>query len=144
MNVLAFNIETIPDIEGGQRIHQLLGLDDNSTSKALFHLRQQKTGSRKLPLYLQRIAAISVVYRGMDDGMDHEVSVRSLGDVNSSEAQLLKLFFDETGRGSERSEGKGIVSPLLRFCKNSAEIKIGLFEIFPSCLSNIIPGNAHT
>ena len=95
MNILAFNIETIPDIDGGQKIHQLQGLDDSSTSKALFHLRQQKTGSRKLPLYLQRIASISVVYRGMGEDMGHEVSVRSLGDENSSEADLLKLFFDE-------------------------------------------------
>jgi len=95
MNVLAFNIETIPDIEGGQRIHQLQGLDESSTSKALFHLRQQQTGSRKLPLYLQRIASISVVCRGMGEDMDHEVSVKSLGDGNSSEADLLRLFFDE-------------------------------------------------
>jgi len=95
MNVLVFTIETIPDIDGGQRIHQLQGLDDSSTSKALFHLRQQKTGSRKLPLYLQRIASISVVYRGMGENMDHEISVRSLGDANSSEAELLKLFFKE-------------------------------------------------
>lgn len=95
MNVLAFNIETIPDIEGGQRIHSLQGLDDSSTSKALFHLRQQKTGSRKLPLYLQRIASISIVYRGMGDDMDHEISVRSLGDDKSSEAELLGLFFEE-------------------------------------------------
>jgi len=95
MNVLAFNIETIPDIDGGQRIHQLQGLDDSSTSKALFHLRQQQTGSRKLPLYLQRIASISVVYRGMGEDMGHEVSVTSLGDKNSTEAELLKLFFNE-------------------------------------------------
>ena len=95
MNVLAFNIETIPDIDGGQRIHQLQGLDDSSTSKALFHLRQQQTGSRKLPLYLQRIASISIVYRGMGEDMNHEVSIRSLGDENSTEAELLKYFFDE-------------------------------------------------
>ncbi len=95
MNVLAFNIETIPDIDGGQRIHKLQGLDDSSTSKALFHLRQQQTGSRKLPLYLQRIASISVVYRGMGEDMGHEVSVNSLGDEKSTEADLLTLFFNE-------------------------------------------------
>lgn len=95
MNVLVFNIETIPDIEGGQRINSLQGLDDESTSKAMFHLRKQKTGSSELPLYLQRIASISVVYRGMGDDMNHEVSVCSLGDGNSTEAELLVLFFDE-------------------------------------------------
>lgn len=95
MNVLVFNIETVPDIDGGQRINKLQGLDDESTAKAMFHLRQQQSGSRELPLYLQRIASISVVYRGMGDDMGHEVSVRSLGDENSTEAELLILFFAE-------------------------------------------------
>ncbi len=95
MNVLVFNIETIPDIEGGQRIYNLQGLDDDSTSKALFHLRKQQSSSSELPLYLQRIASISVVYRGMGDDMDHEVSVQSLGDEKSSEAELLALFFEK-------------------------------------------------
>lgn len=95
MNVLVFNIETIPDIEGGQKIYDLQGLDDKSTAKAMFHIRQQKTACDFLPLHLQRIIAISVVYRGMSDDMGHEVSVRSLGDENSSEADLLTAFFKE-------------------------------------------------
>ena len=95
MNVLVFDIETIPDIDGGQKIYDLQGLDDSSTAKAMFHLRQQKTGRDFLPLHLQKIAAISVVYRGMADNMGQEVSVRSLGDGNSTEADLLKLFFEE-------------------------------------------------
>ena len=95
MNVLVFNIETVPDIEGGQRINNLHGLDDKSTAKALFHLRKQQSGSSELPLYLQKIASISVVYRGMGDDMGHEVSVRSLGNEESTEAELLALFFNE-------------------------------------------------
>ena len=95
MNVLVFNIETIPDIEGGQLINSLQGLDDKSTAKALFHLRKQQSGSSELPLYLQRITSISVIYRGMSDDMGHEVSVKSLGDENSTEAELLKLFFEK-------------------------------------------------
>jgi len=95
MNVLVFDIETIPDIEGGQNIHNLHGLDDESTSKALFHLQKQQTGSDELPVYLQRIASISVVYRGMGDDMGHEISVRSLGDEDSTEAELLVLFFEK-------------------------------------------------
>lgn len=99
MNVLVFDIETIPDTEGGRRIFDLgVGddaLDDKSTAKAMFHLHQQKTGRDVLPLHLQQIAAISVVYRGMGNDMEHKVSVRSLGDENSSEADLLTLFFDQ-------------------------------------------------
>ena len=95
MNVLVFDIETIPDIEGGQKIYDLEGLDDKSTAKAMFHIRQQNTGSDFLPLHLQKIIAISVVYRGMGDDMGHEVSVRSLGGENSTEADLLTEFFKE-------------------------------------------------
>lgn len=95
MNVLVFDIETVPDISGGKAIHDLQGLDDESTAKALFHLRKQQTGSDFLPLHLQKIVAISVVYRGMGEDMGHEVSVRSLGDENSTEAELLALFFNE-------------------------------------------------
>lgn len=95
MNVLVFDIETIPDIEGGQRIFDLEGLDDKSTAKAMAHLQQQKTGSDFLPLYLQKIVAISIVYRGMGDDMGKLVAVRSLGSLESTEAELLSLFFQE-------------------------------------------------
>jgi len=100
MNVLVFDIETIPDIEGGQRIFDLEGLDDKSTAKAMAHLQQQKTGSDFLPLYLQKIVAISIVYRGMGDDMGNMVAVRSLGDTSSSEADLLNLFFQEIAERS--------------------------------------------
>ncbi len=95
LNVLVFDIETIPDIEGGQAIFDLKGLDDKSTAKAMMHMHQQKTGSDFLPLHRHKIAAISVLYRGMGDDMDKAVSVRSLGDENSTENDLLKLFFEE-------------------------------------------------
>jgi len=95
MNVLVFDIETIPDIEGGQAIFDLHGLDDKSTAKAMLHIHQQKTGSDFLPLYLHKIVAISVLHRGMGDDMGKTVSVKSLGDEASTESDLLKLFFEE-------------------------------------------------
>ena len=49
MNILVFNIETTPDIEGGQAIFDLQGLDDKSTAKAMMHMHQQKTGCDSLP-----------------------------------------------------------------------------------------------
>ena len=42
MNVLVFDIETVPDITGGKIIHDLQGLDDESTAKALFHFENKK------------------------------------------------------------------------------------------------------
>jgi len=95
MNVLVFKIKTIPDIEAGQAIFDLQGLDDKSTVKAMRHMHQQKTGSDTLPLHLHKIVAISIVYRGMGDDMGRWLAVRSLGDENSTEAELLQQFFDE-------------------------------------------------
>ena len=37
MNVLVFDIETVPDLEGGSRIYDLVGLNDKDTASALFH-----------------------------------------------------------------------------------------------------------
>lgn len=118
MNVLVFKIETIPDIEGGQSIHKLQGLDDDSTSKALFHLRKQQTGSSVLPLYLQRITSISIVYRGMGDDMGDEVLVCSLGNKNSTEAELLALFFDEIEQRTPTLvswDGSGFDLPVIHY-----------------------------
>ena len=124
MNVLVFDIETIPDIDGGQRIYDLAGLDDKSTAKAMFHIRQQKSGSDFLPLHLQKIVAISVLYRGMGDDMNHEVSIRSLGDENSSEADLLTEFFEEIDKRTPTLvswNGSGFDLPVIHYrsLKNS-------------------------
>jgi predicted PolB exonuclease-like 3'-5' exonuclease len=94
MRVLAFDIETVPDVESGRRLFDLEGLSDSDTARAMQHLRYLKTGSEFLALHLQRIVVISVVYA---DG--NTVSVKSLGSAESSEAELLTRFFD----GIERS-----------------------------------------
>lgn len=90
MNIFVFDIETVPDVESGRRLHDLAGLDDNDTAQAMFALRRQETGgSDFLRLHLQRIVAISVVLRCND-----KLKVWSLGDPMSSEAELIKRFFD--------------------------------------------------
>ncbi|WP_020558492.1 3'-5' exonuclease [Thiofilum flexile] len=90
MNTLVFDIETVPDIEGGRRIYELGDLDPDGVAKAMFHLRFQKTGSEFLPHHLQRIVAISVTFRGRND----EFKVWSLGDEQASEKELIQRFFD--------------------------------------------------
>ncbi|MEZ5535486.1 MAG: 3'-5' exonuclease [Thiolinea sp.] len=95
MNTLVFDIETIPDIEGGRKIYDLgADLDDDGVAKAMFHLRFQKTGTEFLPHHLQRIAAISVTFRGRGD----EFKVWSLGDENADEAELIQRFYDGVDR----------------------------------------------
>jgi len=95
MNCLVFDIETIPDVAFGRRIYNLEGLADEQVAKAMFALRRQDTGNDFLPFEQQRVVAISCVLRSRDG-----LKVWSLGDVNSSEAELVERFFDGIERFS--------------------------------------------
>ena len=95
MNCLVFDIETIPDVALGRRLHDLGDLPDESVAKAMFSLRRQSSGTEFLPHEQQRIVAISCVLRTRDD-----LKVWSLGDVDSTEAELVKRFFDGIDRFS--------------------------------------------
>ena len=90
MNLFVFDIETVPDVEGGRRLYDLQDLPDKDTADAMFHLRREQTGgSEFLRHHLQRIVAISVVLRSRD-----MVKVWSLGDVEAPEEELIQRFFD--------------------------------------------------
>ena len=93
MNVFVFDIETIPDVEGGRRLYGLDGLSDEDVAKAMFHLRQQESGTDFLKLHLHRVVAISAVFRSRDN-----VRVWSLGDPDSDEKELVQRFFDGIDR----------------------------------------------
>jgi len=89
MNILVFDIETIPDIALGRRLHGLEGLADEQVAKAMFSLRRQESGGEFLPYEQHRIVAISCVLRSRDG-----LRVWSLGDLNSNENELVERFFD--------------------------------------------------
>ena len=113
MNVLVFDIETIPDLEGGRRIYDLDGLDDKDTASALFNIRRQETGSEFLRLHLQRVVAISVVLRSPQG-----IKVWSLGDEDSTEKQLIERFFDGIERFTPNLvswNGSGFDLPVLHY-----------------------------
>ena len=93
MNVLVFDIETIPDLDGGRRIYDLDGLNDKDTASALLNLRRQENGTEFLRLHLHRIVAISVVLRSTQG-----VKVWSLGDEDSTEKELIERFYDGIDR----------------------------------------------
>ena len=62
--VLVFDIETIPDIAGLRRLNDYSdALSDSEVATQAMAERAEKTGSEFLPLYLQRICAISCVIR---------------------------------------------------------------------------------
>lgn len=90
MNVLAFDIETIPDIEAGRRLYGLAGLSDEDTARAMFQQRRQETGgSEFLPLHLHRILAISLVLRRGED-----FRLWTLGTPDSGEAEIISRFYE--------------------------------------------------
>ncbi|MEK7759133.1 MAG: 3'-5' exonuclease, partial [Pseudomonadota bacterium] len=67
MNVLIFDIETIPDVATGRRLYELEGLSDADVAKVMFHKRREETGdSEFLRHHLHRVVAISVVLRHAD------------------------------------------------------------------------------
>lgn len=89
MNVMVFDIETVPDVESGARLYDLDGLPPADVANAMFALRQEKTGSDFLQHHLHRIVAISIVLRTRDS-----LKVWSLGDEGADEGELVARFFD--------------------------------------------------
>ena len=113
MNVLVFDIETIPDLDGGRRIYDLDGLSDKDTASALLNLRRQENGTEFLRLHLHRIVAISVVLRSAQG-----VKVWSLGDENSTEKELIERFYDGIDRFTPNLvswNGGGFDLPVLHY-----------------------------
>ena len=113
MNVLVFDIETIPDLDGGRRIYDLDGLNDKDTASALLNLRRQENGTEFLRLHLHRIVAISVVLRSTQG-----VKVWSLGDEDSTEKELIERFYDGIDRFTPNLvswNGGGFDLPVLHY-----------------------------
>lgn len=90
MSIFVFDIETVPDVVSGRRLHALEGLSDSDVAQAMFKLRREETGhSDFLRLHLQKIVAISVILRTPD-----KLKVWSLGESESPEKELITRFFD--------------------------------------------------
>ncbi|MCK5813959.1 MAG: ribonuclease H-like domain-containing protein [Cocleimonas sp.] len=88
MSILAYSLITIPDFSTGSKLHDLQGLDDKGTAKALFHLQAQQSGDECLPSYLQQIVAISMVL------LDHDEKVQTVTLKDDQEVDSLNTFFD--------------------------------------------------
>ncbi len=89
VNTLVFDIETVPDVALGRRLHGLDGLSDEQVAKAMFALRRQAVGGEFLAHEQHRIVAISCVLRSREG-----LRVWSLGEAGASEGELIERFFD--------------------------------------------------
>jgi predicted PolB exonuclease-like 3'-5' exonuclease len=115
MNWLVFDIETVPDIELGRELYNLQGLPDESVAKAMFAQARaaSSSGSDFLPLEQHRVVAISCLWRSRD-----ALKLWTLGDLESSEADLVARFFDGIEKYSPELvswNGAGFDLPVLHY-----------------------------
>ena len=114
MNVLAFDIETIPDLDAGRRLYGLEGLPDEDVGRAMLQKRRQETGgSEFLPLHLHRVAAISIAMRNREG-----FKVWTLATVESDEKEIVARFFEGIEKFSPDLvswNGSGFDMPVLNY-----------------------------
>lgn len=115
MNILVFDIETIPDVDSARRLYNLEGLDDKDVAEVMFSQRRQATGGDNefLRLHLHKVVAISVVLRTTD-----KISVWSLGDLDSNEKEIVHRFFEGIEKYSPMLvswNGSGFDLPVLNY-----------------------------
>lgn len=92
--VLAFDIETVPDVAGIRRLYDLPdSLPDHEAAEVAFQKRRIQTGSDFLPPQLHRVVVISCVLREGDG-----VKVFSLGEPDTGERDAIQRFFDGVDR----------------------------------------------
>lgn len=113
VNTLVFDIETVPDVELGRRLHGVDDLDDDSVAKIMFFKQRQARQTDFLPLPQHRIVAISAVLRSRD-----ELHVFTLGDIDATEKDIVGRFYDGIERYSPELvswNGTGFDLPVLNY-----------------------------
>jgi 3'-5' exonuclease len=88
--VLAFDIETVPDVAGLRTLHEIdARVPDGDVAEFAFRERRARSGQDFLPLHLHRIVAIACALREGDT-----FRCWSLGNPDAGEADLIQRFFD--------------------------------------------------
>jgi len=94
-SILVFDIETVPDVAGLRRLHNLSEtLTDAQVVKQITDQRAAEGSSEFLPLYLQQIVAIScVIRRSTKEGLP-QFKVGSLGHIGDDEKTIITAFYE--------------------------------------------------
>lgn len=112
--VLAFDIETIPDIAGLRRLYELPAtLADAEVAEFAFQKQRAKNGADFLPHHLQRIVVISCAMHS-DEGF----RVWSLAEPKSGEGEIIQRFFDGIAKYTPQLvswNGGGFDLPVLHY-----------------------------
>jgi 3'-5' exonuclease len=95
VSVLAFDIETIPDVAG---LRALRGADpalsDAEVYGAEIAERKERGKSDFMPLHLQRVLAVSCVFRGARGSLQVRSFVDDESEGRSHEAEVIQEFFN--------------------------------------------------
>lgn len=113
MNLFVFDIETVPDVKGGARLHEFSNLSDQEIAEAMFTLRRAQTGNDFIRHHLQQVVAISCVFVQHDT-----IKVWSLGDIDASEDEIITRFFagiDKYTPNLVSWNGSGFDLPVLHY-----------------------------
>jgi predicted PolB exonuclease-like 3'-5' exonuclease len=117
--VLVFDIETIPDVAGLRRLNDYSdALSDSEVAAKAMAERAEKTGSDFLPLYLQRICAISCVIRRTTKDGSPQIKVGTLGTSQDDEKVLIQTFFELVEKYTPQLvswNGSGFDLPVLHY-----------------------------
>lgn len=96
--ILAFDIETIPDVAGLRRLHNLPDtLGDSDVVEIVQRLLRQKRGNDFFPLHLHRVATISCVLQQFNCTNIQPLQIFSLprdNDNLKSEEKAIHQFFE--------------------------------------------------
>lgn len=89
--ILAFDIETIPDVNGIRQLYDLpADLPDNEVVLFAQQQRRAKTGSDFMQHHLHQVVAISCCMRWGQD----KIRVSTIGDPEDSEEVMIAKFFE--------------------------------------------------
>jgi hypothetical protein len=109
----------------GRRLYGLESLPDEQVAKAMFARRRQDTGGEFLPLEQQRVVAISCALREGD-----ALTLWSLGELDTPEAELVQRFFDGIGKYTPDLvswNGSGFDLPVLTYRALAAGLRAPRF-----------------
>ena len=110
--VLAFDIETVPDVAGIRKLFDLpTDLPDAEVAEVAFQKRRVQTGSDFLAPHLQRVVVISCVARD-----DEGIKIFTIGEPERDEKATISRFFDAIDRKTPQLvswNGKGFDIPVL-------------------------------
>jgi 3'-5' exonuclease len=113
MNVLVFDIETVPDVELGRRLYDVADLDDDAVARIMTFKQQQARNTDFLPLPQHRVVVISMVLRSRDG-----LSIFSLAEDAAGEREIVQRFFDGLERFTPELvswNGAGFDLPVLHY-----------------------------